>query len=853
MNLRLDTLKNKFVATFPYNPEWVARLRSIPGSRFSIATRMWTLPVDMPTLSAMREHFPSVTLDPGIVAWETSLSSRASLNTEQKTHGPYTDTDFTSFPFKTKPYEHQLKALDLMIHNDSFALLHEMGCVDGDTLINHPDGTSTRIETLASTHKNFEVICVDRYLNVRTGVSAGAFRKGTADLFSVQLDSGKEILCTMSHVFLTELGWRPLSQIRVGCSILSLTASSLGSQPSSTSGISPSVSRVDGQRSSGKYVDWTGDCFAYCHRCGQLLRFEEDSGRSSSPSQADAPSPFSHALCSTDGLAHRLKHNHPCRPGVRQTMMDSDPHVGCDHVVDHVSSGVGSRNRLIPRGETLPGAHSCIDSSSGLVHGVRCSAFKPPLKYDMDKSIRWGMVRKIKYVKTADFYDMHVPYFENYVANGIINHNTGKTFTTIQMLSHLKRDGQIKPALVVCPLSVCSVWKNQIAQHADNLTCEVLTGERYDRREKLKRPADVYVVNYEGLRILEGELSAKAWGTVICDESQKIKNRTAKQSKIACRLGRGADRRYILTGTMIVNNPLDAFGQFLFLNPAILGHNYFGFQNTYAVMVTHGRARFPVRFINIDKLAEKIAPWSHRVTKAECLDLPEKIYETRYVELNERAHGIYKKLGTDLMVELKGGKIISAPIILTKLLRFSQITAGFVTSETGEIEEVGDEKLGVLKELIEECEGKAVVWVKFRHELEMVCRLLEKIHVGYVSLSGETSQPDREAGLKRFHGDDVAKVFVSQIEAGGVGIDLTPANLCIYMSNSYSLGSRLQSEDRLHRLMQKSNVTYIDIIAAGTIDEKIISLLKQKKSAADIVNGDVKNIMEDLIGDLAKD
>ncbi len=427
---------------------------------------------------------------------------------------------------------------------------------------------------------------------------------------------------------------------------------------------------------------------------------------------------------------------------------------------------------------------------------------------------------------------------------------TGKTWVMVNLLEHLKMMDELKrPALVVCPLSVCSVWGGELVKHSDNLNARLLCGTRYERLKALNEPADTYVVNYEGLRVIKEELLQKNFSMVICDESQKIKNRTAQQSKIVYELGKRAERRYILTGTMIVNNPLDSFGQFKFLNESILGSNFFAFQNRYAIMVQHGRVRFPARFVNVDELAKKIEPWSYRVTKAECLDLPEKIYETRHVELSDKARAIYKQLATELVAEVEhGGPLVTAPIILTKLLRFSQLTAGFTVTEDGALMEVGNEKLRVLEEILDEAEGKVVVWVKFRHELKMVGELLNKIHVGYVALSGETAQKDRETNLRRFREDDVVRVFVAQLEAGGVGIDLTAASTCVYMSNSYSHGTRDQSESRIHRNGQKNNCLFIDVVARGTIDEKVITTLKTKKDLAAIINQDpvsfVHNIME---------
>lgn len=428
---------------------------------------------------------------------------------------------------------------------------------------------------------------------------------------------------------------------------------------------------------------------------------------------------------------------------------------------------------------------------------------------------------------------------------------TGKTKVIIDLLSNLKRrQGNIK-VLVVCPLSVVGNWQRECAIHADNLTASLVVGDRYERANALLAKTDVYVINYAGMRTMVDVLSKMDWDVMICDESHNIKNRTAQQSKACYMVGKKAQRRYILTGTLVTNKPLDVFGQFKFLDEAILGQNYFAFQSRYAIMATRGKAQFPVAFRNVEELSNRLAPWSYRVLKSECLDLPEKVYETRYSELNPEAAAIYKSLGSELVAELRGGDIVVASIILTKLLRFSQITAGFVTTASGEIREVGDRgKIKVLLELLDEAQGKAVVWVRFRKEMEMVREVLRDKGIGHVSLSGEDSQADRQEAIERFDRDDGVKVFVGQIEAGGTGINLTAASLCVYMTNSYSLGTRLQSEDRLHRINQKQNVTYVDIVCPGTIDEHVIKLLRAKKSVADQINQDHRAVLE-MIGDVA--
>ena len=454
-------------------------------------------------------------------------------------------------------------------------------------------------------------------------------------------------------------------------------------------------------------------------------------------------------------------------------------------------------------------------------------------------------IKKIEWVGVDDYYDMHVPGLENYIGNGFVNHNTGKTKPVIDLISQLKRDHDTVKVLVVAPLSVVANWEREAALHSDNLTVSLLRGNRAQRQQALETKADIYVINYAGMRTMGERLADQTWDVMVCDESQNIKHRNSQQSKACCKVGQKAERRYILTGTIVTNKPLDVFGQFKFIKPEILGQNYAAFQSRYAVMVTKGRSSYPVRFINIEELGEQLAPWLYRVLKSECLDLPEKNYETRYVELSPEAARIYKKLKIELAVYLESGDIVTAPIILTKLLRFSQLTAGFISTADGATYEVGEnEKVKALLEILAEAEGKVVVWTRFKKEMAGIVSALKDRDINYVSLSGNDSSEARQKAIDAFNTVPDIKVFVSQIEAGGVGINLTAANVCVYMTNPYALGTRLQSEDRVHRIGQRSNVTYIDIIVPGTVDEHIIKMLRDKKDIADIVNQDNLKALE---------
>lgn len=427
---------------------------------------------------------------------------------------------------------------------------------------------------------------------------------------------------------------------------------------------------------------------------------------------------------------------------------------------------------------------------------------------------------------------------------------TGKTRTCIELIAeHKRRTGSVK-VLVVCPLSVCGGWKKQAARYSEDLRVEILVGDKGERMLALEKEADIYVINYAGLRTL-GEISkrrvvsnllaTKKWDMVFLDESHNVKNHTADQSKHAVFIGQRAARRYILTGTLIANKPFDCYGQFFFMDPGILGQNYVAFQSRYAIMATKGKARFPVRFINLEDLSRRIAPWYFRVTSDECMDLPEETSEIRYAEFAPESRRIYKELARELVAELKGGEYVQAPIVLTKLLRFQQITAGFVRTASGVDMEVGQrEKAKTLLEIIEQAERKVVVWCKFHKEIDIVRETLDNAGIGFVSLTGADSQQERQEAIENFQKDERVKVFVGNVLAGGEGVDglQNVANVCVFMTNDHSLKTRIQAKGRVHRGGQQHKVTYIDVVVADTIDEKMLAALESKQDIADIINQD---------------
>ena len=416
---------------------------------------------------------------------------------------------------------------------------------------------------------------------------------------------------------------------------------------------------------------------------------------------------------------------------------------------------------------------------------------------------------------------------------------TGKTRCAIELIKRTRDNWQLPiKALVIAPNTILENWLAEIKKWS-SLNAVILQGTKAKRLKLLKEPADVYIINYEALRLLEPDLIAKQFNMIIADESQKLKGYKTLQSKAAFRIGQKAWYRIIMSGTPITNNPLDIFGQYRFLNPFIFGFSYYKFRSRYCIM--GGYLNFEVKkWINLDELHDKVYSCAIRYKKEDCLSLPEKLYEVQQVDLTEDQKRVYKQLKTEFISEL-AGKVVSAPYVLTRLLRLSQVTAGFVKdTEAIEINFATNPKLVLLKEIIENLpkEEKVVVFCRFIKEIHNVIWLCQENKWTWSGIWGETK--DRQNQVNQFNDGNV-KVFIGQVETAGLGINLHTARYCIFLSNSYSHGSRLQCEDRLHRIGQKNAVTYIDIVARNTIDLTVLSCLKDKKDLATQVIEEIKN------------
>ena len=417
---------------------------------------------------------------------------------------------------------------------------------------------------------------------------------------------------------------------------------------------------------------------------------------------------------------------------------------------------------------------------------------------------------------------------------------TGKTLISIGVAGYLYLQKEINKLLIVAPLSITKVWEEEFAKFADfEYQAKVLEGSSKKKNEELKNlfgnKLQVAIINYESCWRMEKEIADWKPDMIICDESSKIKNPQAKQSKALHRLGKISKHNIILTGTPVTNTPLDFFSQYKFLDENIFGGSYYSFRARYAVMGGYGNHQV-VGYKNLQELTEKAHKIAFRITKKEALDLPEQVDTTRYVELEPTSRTIYNQVERESYAELEQGEIITRNV-LTKLLRLSQITGGYITNEyTNMAEQISSAKINALEEIVDECidaNKKLVVFARFIPEIDAITKMLNKRKIKYALIRGDVK--DRAGEVDKFQNDKETKIFIGQLQTTGMGLTLTASDTAVFYSLSYNFADYEQAKARIHRIGQKNTCTYIHLIAKNTIDEKVMEALSKKKNIADLV------------------
>ena len=438
---------------------------------------------------------------------------------------------------------------------------------------------------------------------------------------------------------------------------------------------------------------------------------------------------------------------------------------------------------------------------------------------------------------------------------------TGKSKVLIDNIAMLYDNGKINGALIIAPKGVYKNWyDSEIPTHLpDHIDKKVVLWQA-NINDKQQKKLDTLFESGEDLHILL--MNVESFSTkkgldfaikflschknmIAIDESTTIKNPSAKRTKNILSLIPFSKYRRILTGSPVTKSPLDLYTQCKFLDPWLLGHSsYYSFRTRYAQMRTANFGGRSVQIItgykNLSELSEKLQPFSYRVLKDDCLDLPKKTFMKRIIQLTPEQEKVYRQMKQMALAELNG-KVITTATVMTQLMRLHQITCGHFKSNDGTVQKLKNDRTNELINIINEVSGKVVIWAHWRNDIETIIEHLKKEYGdnSVVTYYGDTTQDERQNAIKQMQDpNSTVRFLVGTPQTGGYGITLTAASTMIYYSNGYDLEKRQQSEARIDRIGQTKPMTYVDIIAEETIDEKIVKALRKKINIATEIMGE---------------
>lgn len=482
--------------------------------------------------------------------------------------------------------------------------------------------------------------------------------------------------------------------------------------------------------------------------------------------------------------------------------------------------------------------------------------------------------------KTAPFSHQRAEYDQNKdrKAWGLLwEPGCGKTWPILNEAAYLEQAGEITGLMVLAPNGVHRNWVvDQIPAHLPTELAErakvMLWQSSKSSTQRHAAEADAVLshkgfaiacMSYDSIMTAAGKAYWKAFKAqrrcmYVLDESPRIKTPGSKRSKRISGSSVAAPYRRIATGTIVDDKPFDVYNQIRFLDPEawheIGCSDFAAFKNTFGIwkkqsmMYTgadgamHER-EFPmlVEYRNLELLREMVSRYGSRLRKEDVLDLPPKLYSTRYFEMTPAQWRVYKELQSEFYTFLESGDMVSADLVITRLLRLQQVTSGYLPRDKDE-ELVPivtpNPRIQLLLDCLEDLDHQVIVWAKYQQDITTILAALADAKISAVRYDGRCSETQMGDAVDAFKRGD-AQVFVANPAKGSEGITLTCAKTMIYFNNGYRLSQRTQSEDRFHRIGQTDPVHIIDLAAVDTVDTAIIDALRKKYELASFVQGDV--------------
>ena len=436
---------------------------------------------------------------------------------------------------------------------------------------------------------------------------------------------------------------------------------------------------------------------------------------------------------------------------------------------------------------------------------------------------------------------------------------TGKSKVLLDNAAILYDKGEINALLLIAPKGVYKNWyDSEIPTHLpDHVDKKIVLWKTSDKSIKQIKKLNtlfqsgsdlrILIMNVESFSLGNGAdfaykfLSAHPKSMIAIDEATTIKTPTSNRTKNILKLSDHCKYRRILTGSPVTKSPLDLYSQCQFLDPWLLGHqSYYTFKARYSIckkiQVNGRQVEIVVGYRNLGELSDKIKSFSKRILKEDCLDLPEKSYVKHYVELTKEQRKVYDQMKKEAIAFLDG-KMQSSATVMTQLMRLHQITCGHFTADDGTIKDLPCSRLGELMSILENVDGKTIIWSHYTHDVRRIIKEIKKVYGddSVVDYYGATDTDARSSNIKKFQTNDKCRFFVGTTHTGGYGITLTAGSNMIYFSNGYDLEKRQQSEARIDRIGQTKKMTYIDIMTQDTIDERIVKALRNKVNIANTI------------------
>jgi SNF2 family DNA or RNA helicase len=402
---------------------------------------------------------------------------------------------------------------------------------------------------------------------------------------------------------------------------------------------------------------------------------------------------------------------------------------------------------------------------------------------------------------------------------------TGKTGSVIWAADYLMKIGKVKRVLVVCPLSIMdSAWRADLFKFTMHRAVDIAYGSAAKRKAIIESGAEFIIINYDGVEIVQDIVANAGFDLIVVDEANAYKNPQSKRWKVLNKLLKPDTWLWMLTGTPAAQSPVDAYGLAKLINPTAVPKYITSFRDMVMVKLTQFRY---IPKHNAQQIVHEVLQPAIRFTKAECLDLPEMTYVTRKVELTKQQQRYYTLLKNRLVIEAAGEAITtaSAAVNMNKLL---QISCGAVYSDSGEsIEFDIRNRYAVLKEVIDEAAHKVLVFVPFKHVIDLLAQKMRDDNIKAEIIQGNVSPAKRTDIFKRFQETDEPRVLIIQPQAAAHGVTLTAADTVVWWGPVASLETYAQANARVHRPGQRHPTTVIQL-QGSPIETHVYKLLDSK-------------------------